>query len=284
VRKVNIVDGQNIGFIGCGNMGTSLLEAVVASEVFPPSCIYVADTKKERLDAISRLHLNQVDNISLVKNCGVIILAVKPADIPDVITEIKDFIDGSKILISIAAGISTQTIETLLADVPVPVIRVMPNLNVRVKAGLLPYCLGRYAKGYNSLAEKIFSLSGFVFELGEEKFDAITAISGSGPGFIFFIAEVIESICKAKSFTAEEADMITAYIIYGSGKMLLDTKTAPSVLKQMVASPGGTTAAGLSVFMERGLREILEEAIDRAEKRSREISSWNLNFSYKKRT
>jgi len=266
------VEVQRIGFIGCGNMGSALLKSVVDNGIFPSSCVYAADSSKEQLEAVRKLKINESDNADLVKNCDVIVLAVKPKDMAEVAGGIKDSVDEGKILISIAAGVSTRKIELYFGNTQVPVIRVMPNLNVKVSAGLLPYCLGSYAKGKNKLVEKIFSFSGFVFELGEEKFDSVTAISGSGPGFVFFIAEIIESICRAKNFTAEEADLISAYIIYGSGKMLVDTGTAPAVLKKMVSSPGGTTVAGLDVFMERGLRDIFEEAIEKAEKRSRELS------------
>ncbi len=251
-------------------MGGSLLRAVVESGVFDPSMVYAADSNRERLESLCDLKIRETDNRELSEKSDAVVLAVKPADMPSLAGEIRDFLKKNKVLISIAAGISTVRIESLFGQVPV--IRVMPNLNVRVKAGLLPYCLGKHASGYNGLVEKLFSFSGFVFELDEDKFDAVTAISGSGPGFIFFIAEIIESICRARNFTAEEADLITAHLIYGSGKMLVDTKMAPAALKKMVSSPGGTTMAGLNVFMDRGLKEIFEKAIESAEKRSRELS------------
>jgi len=271
-KAVCRVEFQKIGFIGCGNMGKALVKSVVENKVFPSSSVYVADIRKELLGLSAEIGVNETDNISLAKKCDIIILAVKPKDVKPVIEEIECFINERKLIISIAAGVSTSTIESFLKNIQIPIVRVMPNLNVKVNAGLLPYCLGRYASKYKELIEKIFAFSGFVFELKEEKFDAVTAISGSGPGFIFFIAEIIESVCRAKNFTAEEADLISAHIIYGSGKMLVDTKTAPKVLKEMVSSPKGTTLAGLNVFVERGLKDIFEEAIDKAETRSRELS------------
>jgi len=253
-------------------MGGALLRSVVDNGVFAPSRVYASDARKEQLEMLGDIGINITDNLSLAKNSDVIVLGVKPKDVAGVAAEIKGGMDGGKVLISIAAGVSTRTIESYFEGSGIPVIRVMPNLNIKVKAGLLPYCLGRYAKNLKGVIEKIFSFSGFVFGLGEEKFDAVTAISGSGPGFIFFIAEIMESICKAKGFTPEEADLISAYIIYGSGKNLIEAGTSPAVLKKMVSSPGGTTLAGLSVFVERGLQAIFEEAIEKAEKRSRELS------------
>lgn len=228
--------GHKIGIIGCGSMGAALLKSFVENNVCPPSFLYGADANEERLKAVSFLDINAADNASLAKNCDIIILGVKPKDIPEVIKEIKKFIsDGSKVLISIAAGISIKKIESHFEDSSVPVIRIMPNFNIKVNAGLLPYCLGMQAKKHKQLVETIFSSSGLVFELEEEKFDSVTALSGSGPGFMFFIAEIIESICRDRGFSPKEANLISSYVIYGSGKNLVETKTSPSVLKQRVA-------------------------------------------------
>ncbi len=253
-------------------MGSALIKSIVENKVFPTSDIYVSDNLEEKLSSVREIGINITDNKTLVKDCDIIVLSVKPNNIKNVIEEAEPFFNEKKLLVSIAAGVSTEAIEFFLGSTPVPVIRIMPNLNVKVNAGLLPYCLGKHATGHNKVIEKTFSFSGFVFELKEEKFDSITAISGSGPGFIFFIAEIIETICKSKNFTPEEADLISAHIIYGSGKMLVDTKVPPQTLREMVSSPGGTTLAGLNVFMEKGLKNIFEEAIDKAEERSKELS------------
>ncbi len=253
-------------------MGSILVKGLLESGLYPASRIYISDTQKKKLKYFKRAGLQVVDNRRLSENADVVIIAVKPDAVEEVVSEIKEFLTPSKVLVSIAAGISTARIEKILLKKSVPVIRVMPNLNVRVRAGLLPYCPGRYADGCEGLVEKLLAPLGIVFKLSEEKFDAVTAISGSGPGFIFYIAENIKRICKKKKFTEQQSAIITSYLIYGSGKMLAETKLSPDRLKEMVSSPGGTTVAGLKVFEEKNFPEILKESIEKAENRSKELS------------
>lgn len=263
---------KKIGVLGCGNMGSVLVQGLVESRTCPVTSMYVSDIRKEKLKDIRKIGVRVVDNNELAKNSDVIILAVKPAIVGEVVRDIREFLNPSKVLISIAAGVKTSKIEGLIGKKKVPVIRVMPNVNVRVKAGILPYCLGRYASRYCKLPEKLFAPLGIVFRLPEKMFDSVTAITGSGPGFIFYIAENIKKICKEKKFTEKQSALITSYLIYGSGRMLTETGLSPEALKTMVTSPGGTTFAGLKVFEKRKFLLILKEVIKEAEKRSKELS------------
>lgn len=264
---------QMIGVIGCGNMGSVLVRGLLESGLYPASSIYVSDVKKEKLKSLKSAGIQVSDNRKLSGIADVIIIAVKPDTVGEVVSGMKEFLTPSKVLISIAAGISTAKIESFLRKKEVPVIRVMPNVNVRVKAGLLPYCLGKYAAGYEKLPERLFTPLGAVFKLPECMFDAVTAISGSGPGFIFYIAENIKKICREKKFTEKQSALITAYLIYGSGKMLAETGLSPDRLKGIVTSPGGTTIAGLTVFEQKKFPRILKQVVEKAEKRSKELIS-----------
>lgn len=259
---------KKIGVIGCGNMGSVLAEGIISAGRYR---LYVSDVKREKLKKPVKLGAQPASNTELAENSDVIILAVKPDKVVETIEEIKSFLTPSKILISIAAGISTAAIEKVSGG-KTSVVRLMPNVNVRVKAGLLPYCTGRYAAGCGKLTEQIFSPLGIVFKLPEKKFDSVTAISGSGPGFLFYIAENISAVCRRKGFTDKQSRAITAYLLYGAGKMLVETGLAPETLKQTVTSPGGTTLAGLNVFKQKNFPHILKKVIDSAEKRSRELS------------
>lgn len=264
---------KSIGVIGCGNMGSALVHGLLESRLYSASSTYVSDTDKKKSAVLAKSGVRVVDNTMLAEKSDAIILAVKPAIIGDVVSGIREFLTPSKVLISIAAGIPTSKIEKSLGKKTVPVVRVMPNVNARVKAGLLPYCLGKHAAGYEKLTEELFAPLGIVFKLPEKMFDSVTAITGSGPGFIFYIAENIKKICRAKKFTEKQSALIAAYLIYGSGKMLAETGLPPETLKEMVTSPGGTTFAGLSVFNRKEFPRILKEVIEKAEKRSRELSS-----------
>jgi pyrroline-5-carboxylate reductase len=263
---------RTIGVIGCGNMGSVLVEGLVKNGLYPSSSIYISDVKKEKLKGFRLSGVHIVDNRELTRSVDVIIIAVKPDVVGKVISEIKSLLTPKKILISIAAGVPTRKIERLIGKKKVPVIRVMPNVNAKVKSGILTYCLGRYADGYERLIEKIFAPLGTVLKLQESKFDIITAISGSGPGFIFYIAENLKRICKEKKLTEKQASLITSYLIYGAGKMLVETGLPPDRLRSMVTSPGGTTIAGLEVFEQARFPDILKQVINSAEKRSRELS------------
>ncbi|MCM8761712.1 MAG: pyrroline-5-carboxylate reductase [Candidatus Omnitrophica bacterium] len=261
-----------IGIIGCGNMGSILVDAVLSAGLYHPSTVYVSDIRKEQTDRLKNdFGVSSADNRTTAERSDVIIIAVKPDKVKDVITEIREALTPSKVLISIAAGVSTKKIEQFIRKMPVSVIRVMPNINVKVKSGIIVYCTGRYARKNCKIAEKIFSPLGIVLKLPESKFDIVTAISGSGPGFLFYIAESIKRICRENGFSESQSATITKYLFYGSAKMLFETGIEPEKLKAMVSSPGGTTLAGLEVFEKGKFPYLLKKVIEKAESRSREL-------------
>lgn len=263
---------KKIGIIGCGNMGSILLDAVVSTGLYPPSCVYVSDVRKEQIGKLKKtFSVLSADNKTLTEKSDVVIIAVKPDKVKDVINEIKDTLTPSKVLISIAAGVSTAKIEKFIDKKFIPVIRVMPNINVKVKTGIIAYCTGRYVKKHTRIVKNIFSPLGIVFKLPEKKFDTITAISGSGPGFLFYIAECLQKIGKAKGLTRKQSILITRYLFYGSAKMLFETEIDPEKLKDMVTSPGGTTFAGLEVFKKGNFPSLLKNVIEKAEERSKQL-------------
>ncbi|MCX8082841.1 MAG: pyrroline-5-carboxylate reductase [bacterium] len=263
---------KGIGIIGCGNMGSILIDAIVSTGLYPPSSVYVSDVRKQNVNKIKKkFGVLSSDNRNLTEKSDIIIIAVKPNNVKDVISEIKDILTPSKVIISIAAGLSTEKIEKIIGKKAIPIIRVMPNINVKVKAGIIAYCNGRYAKKYCKIVEDIFSPLGIVLKLPERMFDTITAISGSGPGFLFYIAETIQKIAEEKHLTRKQSALIVKYLFYGSAKMLFDTGIEPAILKSMVTSPGGTTLAGLEVFEKEKFPSLLKRVIERAEKRSKEL-------------
>lgn len=262
---------MKIGIVGFGNMGKSLAEGI--SEKFNKKYIIVSDKDKKKLDIAKKLKFNSAENALLAKSSDIIILAVKPSIVESVIEEIKPFINGKKLLISIAAGVPLKKIEKKI-EKKIPVIRVMPNINVKVKAGIIAYCKGKYAKGekYDRLVEEIFSPVGIILKLPENKFDTITAISGSGPGFIFYIAEILQKICEKKGIKGKRAISLIKTLFYGSGKMLFENDQSPKELKDMVCSPKGTTIAGIEVFEKNNFPILLEKVINKSERRSKQLS------------
>lgn len=260
---------MKLGVIGFGNMGSAIVVGLLEKKIFKKKQIFVYDIDRNKLKK-SKLNVKK-NNEEVVKNSDIILLSVKPKDAENILKEINKFLTPRKLLISIMAGIKIEKIEKIVG-VDIPVIRVMPNLNVKVKFGIIAYCSNKKGKKYEKFVKKIFSPVGIVFKMPENKFDTITAISGSGPGFLFFIAEEFKKICIEKGFSSEIAQKLVSALFYGTGKMLFETKTEPEKLKEMVSSPGGTTLAGLKVFEEKNFDKILREVINRAEERSKELS------------
>ena len=262
-----------LGAIGCGNMGMALIEGVISKKIISPANIIVSDIKSNILTRVKKkLRVNIGTNEEIAKKSNVIILAVKPIQIENVLDNIKEKLSSKKVLISIAAGVSTSKIEFILSGLKIPVIRVMPNLPVKVKNGIIAYSPGKYAKGKEKVIESLFSSVGEVFKINENKMDAVTAISGSGPGYIFYLAEIIDEICVLKGFPKKIAKLISENLIYGSGKMLIESCEDSETLRKMVSSPGGTTLAGLSILKKKKFRTMFNEAVNAAEKRSKELS------------
>lgn len=262
-----------VGIIGFGNMGSALVSGLLTEKIVSPHNILVSDVRPQaQAGAKRQFRVRTSGNIRLARESNIIILAVKPQIIPKALEEIRDVLTPRKILISIAAGVTTRKIESFFPGVPVPVIRVMPNLPVKVRKGIIAYAFGRYGKGKGRLVEKLFSPVGKVIPVPEDKMDAITALSGSGPGYLFYWAEILEKICRKKGFSGETARLIPGYLLAGAGEMLLASRQAPADLKKAVSSPGGTTLAGLRVLEKRKLPQIWKSAVSAAEKRSKELA------------
>ena len=256
---------MKLGIIGCGHMGGALLDGLLAKKILPASRIYVSDARPDLLRTLKKKYaVHTCGNQALAESCSVIILAVKPVQIPDVVAEIRDLLTPKKVLLSIAAGVTTRRIENILAPRKIPVIRLMPNLAAKVRKGVIVFSPGRYAKQHNRLAFSLFSAVGKTLLIPERLMDAATAISGSGPGYIFHFAEIIHDICLKKGFSKEAARLLAGHVFEGAGAMLAASEESPRRLKEMVSSPGGTTLQGLSVFALRRLDRIFEEAINAA--------------------
>ncbi|MCS7180043.1 MAG: pyrroline-5-carboxylate reductase [bacterium] len=260
---------MKIGIIGVGNMGSSILDGILEKKVIRKDNIFVFDIDKKKIRNLSVNILKSNREISEFSD--IIIVAVKPKDAKNVFEEIKENLNSKKLIISIMAGIKIKNIEKIVGE-NIPIVRVMPNLNVKVKSGIIVYCYNKYGKKYEGFIKKIFLPIGIVIKMPEDKFDTITAICGSGPGFLFYIAEEFEKICIEKGISSQISNDLVSTLFFGTGKMLFETKIEPQKLKEMVSSPGGTTIAGLNIFEKEKFGYILRKAIEAAEERSKELS------------
>ncbi|MCL5408872.1 MAG: pyrroline-5-carboxylate reductase [Candidatus Omnitrophica bacterium] len=265
---------ERVGIIGCGNMGTAFIEGLLSSNTFQADKIYVSDTDIEKIKNIQKKYKVHSDTISgLVMECNIICLIVKPKDIKTVCLEIKKFIAHNKIIISFIAGIKISRIEQIF-EKDVPVLRIMPNLSVSIGKGIIGYSKGKYFP--DSLLQKIapiFKNLGFLFPINEEKMYLLTAVSGSGPGYLFYFGEIIYKILLNNGFSHESSKKIVGYLFEGSGKMMNENEDEPGILKARVSSPGGTTVAGLEVLKKYRIEEIFREVIKTAEEKAIELSA-----------
>ena len=267
------IKGRTVGFVGAGNMGEALIKGLVVANVVPAKSIYSADVRGERLTELAKQFGIQAaaDNSDLVSRCDVVILAVKPQIMEPVLREIAPAVTRQKLLISIAAGVSTAKIRAMLSR-DARLIRVMPNTPALVLEGVTAIAKGQYLEpGDLDTAREIFKAVGRVVILDEDLMDAVTGLSGSGPAYV---AVVIESL--ADGGVRMGLDRITAMTlatqtVLGAAKLLLETGLHPGALKDMVSSPGGTSIAGVAALEEGGIRTTFIKAVERATLRSREL-------------
>jgi pyrroline-5-carboxylate reductase len=270
---VSILASHTIGFIGGGNMAEALIRGLVKGNHLPAQHVLVSGPRRERLDELHAKYAIEttVDNRALVERCDLIVLSVKPQILDKVLREIGDRLKSGTLLISIAAGIDTATIEEAVSD-GVRVVRAMPNTPALVGAGATAISAGKHASAEDlATARAMFDAVGITVELDESHLDAVTGLSGSGPAYIFLILEALADAGVKVGLARRNAQRLAAQTVMGSAKMLLDLDEHPGVLKDMVTSPGGTAIAGLHTLEEGGLRTTLINAVETATKRAREL-------------
>ncbi len=264
---------HEIGFIGTGNMGKSLIKGVLKSGLYKQDDIIATDKQNNILEYLSReFGISTTNsNIELAKKTKVLILCVKPQNMKEVLIDIRDVLTDSHLIISIAAGISIRAItKTIMKDLAV--IRVMPNTPALVQKGMSGIAYGKYVKEeHKRIVLDIFNSIGKTIVVKEDMIDLITAISGSGPGYIFRIMECM--VCSAKKMGLDEksAKKLVIQTFIGSSYLANESKESLSTLRKMVTSPKGTTEAGLSVFEKANIMNIIHNAIKAAYEKSIEI-------------
>ena len=269
-----MLNNKKIGMIGTGNMGRALIDGLIASGSAQAENIICSDASERQLEAIRGKYAVQTttDNVAVVKASDIIIYAIKPQIMSAVLKETADFLDMSKLIISIAAGVPMAAIESLLAK-DLRLIRVMPNVAVAVKEGATAVAAGGNASEEDiQLAMAIFDSVGKSIFLGENYLmDAITGLSGSGPAYIFMIVDALADAGVKMGLSRKDAQVLASQTILGSAKLLLETKSHPGELKDLVTSPGGTAIAGLHTLEKGGLRTTLINAVEAATNRSKEL-------------
>ena len=269
----SILGAKTIGFIGGGKMARALIKGILASKLVTPKRIIASEpitAVREELARETKIRI-KANNSDVVKVADVIVLAVKPDIVMPVLAQLKPILSASQLVISIAAGVTLETLQGGLSS-NARVIRVMPNTPAQVSAGAAAFSLGKNAKAEDAeIARKILGSVGIVFELPEKQLDAVTGLSGSGPAYVFVMIEALSDGGVAMGLPRDVAIRLAAQTVLGSAKMVLETGKHPGELKDAVASPGGTTIEGLRALESGKIRAAFIEAVRAATEKSKAL-------------
>jgi len=270
---VSILASHTVGFIGAGNMAEAMIGGLVRGKHVDPNRITASDPRKERLEELrASLGIEATqNNRDIAERCSLVVLSVKPQIMDKILREVGDQMKPGTLVVSIAAGVDTATIEEAVPD-GVRVVRAMPNTPAMVGAGATAISAGKHATPEDmATAKALFDAVGITVELDESHLDAVTGLSGSGPAYIFLILEALADAGVKVGLSRRNAQRLAAQTVMGSAKMLLETDEHPGKLKDMVTSPGGTAIAGLHTLEQGGLRTTLINAVETATKRAQEL-------------
>ena len=264
---------ETIGFIGAGNMATALISGLINSDQ-SASKIIASSPEQEHLEKLSKDFGIKTtnNNLEIVDNSDIVILAVKPNIVQAVIDEIKDVATDKDILIiSIAAGVKIEKIESQLGS-PMRVIRAMPNTPASIMEGVTAICANSNAQSNDiENAKLLFECVGKITHINEKDIDIFTALIGSGPAYIFYLIESLLDSSKNLHLPEQEKKDLLASMISGAANLVLNSDESPNVLRKKVTSPGGVTQTAIEEFETEGLKEILSKSIIAAEKKSIEL-------------
>jgi pyrroline-5-carboxylate reductase len=261
-----------IGFIGGGNMAEAIIKGVRSQESGVRRDIFVSEPREDRRKYLEQTYSVKTteSNKEVASSCNIIILAVKPQNMAAVLDEIADLITEEKTVVSIAAGITLAHLQSKLRTKKL--IRVMPNTPAIVQDGMSVMSLCEcFSDKDITIVRDIFMSIGKVLTLPEKYMDAVTALSGSGPAFVALFVDAMIAAGENMGLSRDNASELAIQTLIGTAK-LLDAGMPPEKLREMVTSPGGTTAAGLKVFEEKGFKDIVYDALHAAKKRAEELA------------
>lgn len=262
-----------IGFLGAGKMAGALAKGFINAKLVEAGQIIASDVYESARTSFSwAVGAKTTEaNPEVLQFAKVIILAVKPDQVADVLKEIRVHFTEKHLLISIAAGVTIARLQAGLSEAA-RVIRVMPNTPALVGASATAFALGRAAKPEDGeLAKKLFASVGVAYQVKEALLDAVTGLSGSGPAYVYLMIEALSDGGVAAGLPRDVATKLAAQTLLGAAKMVLETDEHPGALKDMVTSPGGTTIEGLHELEKGGLRGTLMNAVRAAAEKSKKL-------------
>ncbi|MDE3150271.1 MAG: pyrroline-5-carboxylate reductase [Acidobacteriota bacterium] len=267
--------GVRVAVLGAGKMGGILLQAFLKQNLFAPDQIHATVSHAERALALSTQWGVDVgtDNVAAARKADLILVGVKPFQVPGLIAEIRPALTPAKTIVSFAASVKTCAIEEA-AGLEIAVIRAMPNTPSALGAGVAALCRGRFVSDEKmELAHRIFETVGRTVVVDEKHMDAVTGLSGSGPAYLYIIIEALAEAGVKVGLPRDIATQLAAQTAYGSAKMVLETGYHPALLKDAVTTPAGCTIDGILELEEGGLRVTLIKAVMRATERAKQLAA-----------
>jgi len=269
------IPNVRVAVLGAGKMGGILLQAFLKQNLFAAEQIHATVGHAERAIALSTQWGVDVsiDNLAAAKQADLILMAVKPFQVPALMEEIRPALTKDKMIVSIAASVKTRAIEEA-AGIDIAVVRAMPNTPSALGAGAAALCRGRFVSAKQmELAERIFETVGRTVTVDEKHMDAVTGLSGSGPAYIYIIIEALAEAGVKVGLPRDIATQLAAQTAFGAAKMVLETGYHPALLKDAVTTPAGCTIDGILELEEGGLRVTLIKAVMRATERAKQLAA-----------
>lgn len=264
---------KKIGFIGAGQMATALSKGFVSKAGVPLENLLASDAfeaSREKFHAATGIQVTDC-NADVMETCDVVVLAVKPQVLADVMEEISEMIRPNQLIISICAGVTLAKLEAGLGE-GTHIVRVMPNTPCLVGQGAIAFCQSEEVTNEDfEITCALLKSVGRCFHVGEHVMDAVTGLSGSGPAYVYLVIEALSDAGVLMGLPRDVATTLAAQTVRGAAEMVLETKEHPGVLKDKVTSPGGTTIAGMRQLELHGVRAAMYEAVKAATERSAEL-------------
>jgi pyrroline-5-carboxylate reductase len=270
----NDLSGKRVAFLGAGKMGGILLQALLEHGMLSPNLTCATVAHEERAKALAAKWNVKVgtSNVNAVKAADIIVIAVKPQVVQDVVKEISRYVTSKQLIISVAASVPTSLIEKNLAD-KVPVVRAMPNTPCSQGAGMTAICKGAHASTEHvALTCRLFDVVGRTVVVDEKHMDAVTGLSASGPAYIYIILESLAEAGVKVGLPRDVATLLAAQTTLGAAKVVLETGDHPALLKDAVTTPAGCTIDAILELEEGKLRVTLIKAVVKAAQRAKELA------------
>lgn len=268
-----------LGFLGAGNMAEAIAAAAIRKQVLAPGQMIASDPSEARRALFAKMGVAVApDNRAVIEGSEQVLVAVKPQVMAQAAADLGAAGRPGQVIISIMAGVSTRKLAAAIVEgasslAQPRIVRVMPNTPLMAGQGMAGVCLGPHARaGDEALTLQLFGAGGKVVVVEEAKIDAITAVSGSGPAYVFYLAEAMERAAKELGL-AGEATQLVRQTILGAATLLAESSDSAAELRRKVTSPGGTTEAAIRHFDGNKSTEVIVNAIKAAEKRSRELGA-----------